>query len=300
LISHDYLRRLLATSLIFATIGQPATARTLPLVAQSEQAQEQPPVSLSTVCKKKRSTGGAILGGLAGAAVGAIAGGNLKSAAIGGAAGAGAGYLIGKSWDKKACAESQKAVALAMQTGRTQSWRSDDGSKSYTLSVDRTYTGASTIDRNIATIEGRSLVMTNLADASGVYKVTTEQVNVRDRPDLTKKSVVVDSFKAGDRLLVMGKTLQGDWLLVSSRGVAAEGWIKTNALTATADDPAAFAQSETRPARAVRVAMKPACIETHEVFEVKGSRSNGASSEQCRDSTGVFVSKDAGGSDTKG
>lgn len=64
------------------------------------------PVGFLTGCENlpgNKETQGAVIGGVGGAAAGAIIGGKehrLLGALIGGAAGAGGGYLIGANWDK--------------------------------------------------------------------------------------------------------------------------------------------------------------------------------------------------------
>jgi hypothetical protein len=64
------------------------------------------PVGFLTGCENlpgDKKTQGAVIGGVGGAAAGAIIGGKehrLLGALIGGAAGAGGGYLVGANWDK--------------------------------------------------------------------------------------------------------------------------------------------------------------------------------------------------------
>ncbi|MHC4501136.1 MAG: glycine zipper domain-containing protein [Planctomycetota bacterium] len=66
-------------------------------------------VVLVTGCESNAQTG-ALLGGAAGAGVGALAGGDTEGALIGAAVGAGAGYMIGNEGDKKEAATERAAI----------------------------------------------------------------------------------------------------------------------------------------------------------------------------------------------
>jgi hypothetical protein len=65
-------------------------------------------------CESDAQTG-ALLGGAAGAGVGALAGGDTEGALIGAAVGAGAGYMIGNEGDKKQAAAERDAIREEMQ-----------------------------------------------------------------------------------------------------------------------------------------------------------------------------------------
>lgn len=62
---------------------------------------------------------GALIGGLAGAGIGALAGGDTEGALIGAAVGTGAGYLIGNEGDKKKAGAQTEANRAAAETANT-------------------------------------------------------------------------------------------------------------------------------------------------------------------------------------
>jgi hypothetical protein len=64
-------------------------------------------------CESDAQTG-TLLGGAAGAGVGALAGGDTESTLIGAAVGAGAGYMLGNEGDKKKAAAERESIRQDM------------------------------------------------------------------------------------------------------------------------------------------------------------------------------------------
>ena len=235
--------------------------------------------------KRRMAIASSIFGGLIGAA--ASQDNPLVGAAVGGAAGAALGSLIGSAWDKEACRKSQEAVALALATGETQSWTSGDGSKSFSYAVDRRYAGDQRFSQDLKVVDGRSLVLDDMVVATGVVRVSAARANIRSQPDLSGASQIVDSFPANTPLLVMGATGSEEWLLVSSGGEAAEGWIRADMVTRTEDPPAGFSRVSGRAVRVEKVAARQQCIGGREVF-VLGDKRTETEQAYCTDASGTM------------
>lgn len=246
-------------------------------------------MTLDKACPTKRGKTGAILGGLAGALAGGLAGKSVAGALIGGLAGAGLGYAIGKHWDKKACEKSRAALALALQTGQTQRWEKDGGGQSFTYAMENEHYGTATVARDIHVVEGRDLQFDGIGEGSGVYTVSSAKLNVRDRPAVTKQSRVLDSYGRGEKLLVMGKSEDNNWLLVSRGGAGAEGWVSAKSLTAATDDPSKFAVTGSTGTTVKTVNYRPLCMTGREIFEVDGKTADGEVKERCHNAKGEFV-----------
>lgn len=95
-------------------------------------------------------TQGAVIGGVGGAAAGALIGGKdnrLLGALIGGAAGAGGGYLVGANWDKITGKESDEAKE-ANRRAKERPARPSDVEKSDTADVNED--GFVTLDEVVA------------------------------------------------------------------------------------------------------------------------------------------------------
>ena len=96
---------------------------------------------------KGRRTGGAIIGGLAGVAAGALLGGNsqIVGGLIGGALGAGGGYLIGTHMDKS---HDRKAAREAARRAEEHPAKPEDVYESRTADLNRD--GFVTLDEVVA------------------------------------------------------------------------------------------------------------------------------------------------------
>ena len=287
-------------ALVTGTLAATPVARADPAPAASPAAAE--PMTLAVVCKHTRVTKGAILGLAAGLGIGLLTGQKglaLAAMAVGGGV---AGGLIGKHFDKKACEESQRAQQAALQSGETQRWASDDGKVGYTYSVDRHFIGSNTVNRDMPVVDGRIVDLSDLADARGTYEVSAPVMTVREAPRLIASSHVVDTYHKGDRLAVLGATSQPGWLLVSRDGKAVDGWAKAASLHMMSGDITNLAATTTpgRTWSVKRVALRPACIESHERFEAEGQSQNGPATQACRNEAGVFAETSPAAAPAKG
>lgn len=252
------------------------------VLAADQPAQTESPIE-KRCSSHKREVAGTLVGAGAGGVAGyAIAG--KEGALIGGALGALGGNLLGKKWDKDACKKADEAIALALATGATQSWQSADGKKSFTYVVERKYTRPA--DAPMQVLDGRAISVVNIKPAKGVY-VVKSATNMRDQPTTTG-SKVFETVAAGRKLAALGTNETGEWLLLSSNGRTAEGWVSTGRLTLTSDDPVAFAETgtENRPTKVARVAVAQPCMDTREILKEKDKTATGAAT----------VCQDAGGS----
>lgn len=263
----------------------PIGARPAPVaVADDEQ-----PMTLDRVCPKKGAKKGAILGAIAGGLAGLAIGKDATGALVGAAAGGGLGYLIGRHWDKKACEKSRAARDLALQTGQSQRWAAEDGTKSFDYIMNNEHYGTTTVSREIPVLADRELQMGGMTDGAGVYTVSTAKLNLRDRPGSTSQSKVLDSYAKGEKLKVLGRSEGGDWLLVSKGGEGAEGWVSAKSLAVSSEDPAKFAKTGSSAVKIQTVAVKPLCMTGSEMFAIEGKSQAGETKERCRDASGKFA-----------
>ena len=255
---------------------------------QTASSQVADTISLDMRCGShgttKRETRGTIAGALGGALIGAALGG-AKGAAIGGLAGGAVGNRWGAAWDKSACEKAKAARALALSTGATQHWASDDGKIGYTYAIQRRYDRMEKADFRVA--EGRDLDLTGFR-ADPAVVVAMRVVNVRNKPTLAG-SQIVTTMAAGTKLGVLGRNPSADWAMVSKTGVAADGWASSALLQSTADDPGAFAKAngERRKIKITRVSVARNCVDTRETL-TEGGKPHERSGALCKAADGSW------------
>ena len=154
------------------------------------------PLAVLTGCENlpgDKKTQGAVIGGVGGAAAGALIGGKdnrVLGALIGGAAGAGGGYLVGANWDKINGKESDDAKE-ANKRAQERPARASDVEKSKT--ADLNSDGFVTLDEVVAMADAGlsdKEQITRLEKTQQYFELTSEQENyLRDHG--VSKTVVV-------------------------------------------------------------------------------------------------------------
>ena len=72
-------------------------------------------LAIAAGCESDAQTG-ALIGGVAGAGIGQLAGGDTEATLIGAAVGSGAGYMLGNEGDKKKAAADRQSIRQEMNT----------------------------------------------------------------------------------------------------------------------------------------------------------------------------------------
>jgi uncharacterized membrane protein YebE (DUF533 family) len=154
------------------------------------------PLAALTGCESlpgDEKTQGAVIGGVGGAAAGALIGGKdnrLLGALIGGAAGAGGGYLVGANWDKITGKESDEAQK-ANQRAQERPARASDVEKSTT--ADLNSDGFVTLDEVVAMADAglsdREQIR-RLERTQQYFELTPEQEEYLRNNGVTKDVVV--------------------------------------------------------------------------------------------------------------
>jgi Glycine zipper len=136
---------------------------------------------------------GAVIGGLSGAAAGALIGGEdnrLLGALIGGAAGAGGGYLIGANWDKITGDEKDEAREANRRAQERPARASDvDNSRTADLNED----GFVTLDEVVAMADADlsdEEQIRRLERTQQYFELTTEQEEYLRNNGVTRDVVV--------------------------------------------------------------------------------------------------------------
>ncbi len=173
-----------------------------------------------------KQVGVAVVGGVLGGFLGnriAGSGSRALGTIIGGALGAAAGSAIGCKLQKNDQAKAERAMENAVQTGKGQTWQSED-------------TGASgKVEVGNASLAGAGLGDLKLANgvepASGYSKlggsyVATAAANIRSMPSLDGK--VVGKLSSGQLVWVPASVQGAPWFLISDQGVG-QGYV-SNAL----------------------------------------------------------------------
>jgi hypothetical protein len=149
-------------------------------------------LSLSPVCLSgcenlpgDEKTQGAVIGGVGGAAAGALIGGKdnrLLGALIGGAAGAGGGYLVGANWDKITGKESDDAQEAQRRAEQDPAGPEDvNDSKTADLNDDGFVTLDEVVAMEKADLSDREMVR-RLERTGQYFELTGEQENyLRDK-----------------------------------------------------------------------------------------------------------------------
>ena len=140
-----------------------------------------------------KKTQGAVIGGVGGAAAGALIGGKdnrLLGALIGGAAGAGGGYLVGANWDKITGKESDDAKE-ANRRAQERPARASDVEKSST--ADLNDDGFVTLDEVVAMADAGlsdKEQIRRLEKTQHYFELTSEQEQYLRDHGVTKDVVV--------------------------------------------------------------------------------------------------------------
>ncbi|CAN5689057.1 hypothetical protein BH09PLA1_BH09PLA1_33160 [soil metagenome] len=138
------------------------------------------PLAALTGCESlpgDKKTQGAVIGGVGGAAAGALIGGKdnrLLGGLIGGAAGAGGGYLVGANWDKITGKKSDEAKQ-ADQRAQERPARASDVENSRT--ADLNSDGFVTLDEVVAMADAR------LSDKEQIRRLESTQQYFELTPD---------------------------------------------------------------------------------------------------------------------
>lgn len=325
---------------------------------QQAAAQSEEPISLDMVCGRGGQMRGRLIGGIIGAAGGALAaneiagrqkctpvvdsrgqpvigpdgnplvncessgastGALIAGAIIGGAGGAAIGNEVGKRWDKKKCDEAQAVRRLAMLTGGSHSVSTDDGDRFQAVGL-RSFAGESSFTRNVQVLEGRAISLGDMRDAYGVYEVVAPPppprpraqpaaapnrnqraraaaappaaptapsppafvgATVRAAPSLEASSTVFETLPVGVRVAAVAQSVSGEWLLVSTGGRIADGWVRASQLRLTESDVAAFERGEARKARSMRVGVRANCTEVGGKITLGGVTTEEPATRQC-------------------
>lgn len=241
---------------------------------------------------------GAQIGVAAGVVIGIIAGqvfgkkGHKTETSIGlaGAAG-GLGALIGKDMDKRACEKAKQAMTLALSTGQSQTVPVQLGNNQqgqYSYIIDKTYSRST--QASIPVLQGRAVDTANTAQLGGVYKVVSP-ANIRSKPSAASGSTMFETLPVNKQMVAMASTPDKKWLLMSSTGRAAEGWVPAASLSLTPMDQAQFMamNKENRPVSVVTVAMKQTCRDGHALVTSDKEEAKGAKESRCMNSNGQWV-----------
>jgi hypothetical protein len=237
---------------------------------------------------KKQAVGTAVGVG-AGALIGGLLGGKTGGL-IGAAAGGLLGNRIGHAKDKESCEKAKTAMMTALNSGasETVAVSFDKSSANYAYKIDKTYLRS--IDLEVPMLPGRKIETAGAIQAVGVYQLTKPAVP-RSAPNLAKATLSYATLPQDKKLAVLAASADGDWLLVSSSGRTAEGWVPATSLAATKDDPVAFAAAnvENRQVEVRRVAFNQTCRAGHHELDVGGRVQAGEAENLCRDAKGEWA-----------
>lgn len=241
---------------------------------------------------------GAKIGAVAGVVIGIVAGQIFgkkghkteTSIAMAGVTG-GLGALLGKDMDKKACEKAKQAMTLALTTGKSQTvpvQLGDNQQGQYSYIIDKTYSRST--QASIPVLQGRAVETANTAPLSGVYKVVSV-ANIRSKPSAASGSTMFETLPVNKQMVAMASTPDKKWLLMSSTGRAAEGWVPAASLSLTSMDQTQFMamNKESRPVSVVTVAMKQTCRDGHALAITDKEKATGAKESRCMNSNGQWV-----------
>ncbi|HEY6816388.1 MAG TPA: glycine zipper domain-containing protein [Croceibacterium sp.] len=217
---------------------------------------------------------GETVGTVAGAATGAVIGaliGDESDAVIGAVLGGLLGNRAGNSWDKDKCEKAREAMTLALASGESSELipMSNNGRSQYSYQITNSFAREQSME--LPVLEGRTVDTTGVLPARGVYQIR-QTVTVRGKPTTTE-SQVFGTLAPDTKVVALGISADAKWLLVSSTGSAAEGWIFASNAASTSDDQAAFmkANVESRPVQVVTVTNSIVCRDGHHQL-VEGRR----------------------------
>lgn len=199
-----------------------------PMLAQTQDAQSDEGISRFVTEENIGKAVGAAAGALLGSQVGE---GKGKLAAV--ALGTLAGFWLGGEVGKRLTQRDQVGIAettqVALDTGRTQTWKNPETGVYTRVSVDapsgpdvRQARVRSTLD------EVPPLEMIN------AYYTATSTVNMRSGPGTEYR--VVRQVREGEQVPVVGKVIGSDWYLIAEGGVG-NGFIYGPVLTRSRSQP---------------------------------------------------------------
>lgn len=168
--------------------------------------------AVDQMSKSQIGTGaGAIIGGLIGQNNGGAMG-----AIVGAAIGGGIGYLIGSDLDeqdRKALNQKTQESLDQMQNGQSVAWKSDRTDSQANIKVTEVKEESKTVEVASAT---QITIPPNFKVLNKTYQATN---NTKIYTSTSNSSNVVGTLSKYKTAKVMGKTQDGNWLLVSRNGV---------------------------------------------------------------------------------
>ena len=168
--------------------------------------------ALDQMSKSQIGTGaGAIIGGLIGQNNGGAVG-----ALVGAAVGGGIGYLIGSDMDeedRKALNKKTQESLDQMQSGQSVAWKSDRTDSQANIKVTEIKEESKPVEVASAT---QITIPPNFKVLNKTYQATS---NAKIYTSTSSSSSVVGTLSKNKTAKVMGKTQDGNWLLVSRNGV---------------------------------------------------------------------------------
>lgn len=159
---------------------------------------------------------GTALGGLAGVALGSQVGGGkgrVLAMALGGLAGAYIGGAIGKSLDEKDRAAAAQALDQLRDNDSTTFTNRESG-KSTTFTVANTQQ----MNRNVPVVRKKEVQIAPSMQLVGKPYQALKSANVRNTPSTTG-STVINSLKAGESIVAVGKVTNQPWYMVARNDV---------------------------------------------------------------------------------
>lgn len=238
-------------------------------------AQQGSPLGSLFSCQAPGSTNttGAVIGGIAGAALGSQVSKNerLLGAALGAGLGAMAGNWVGCRMQTSSQQRAQTAFATALNTGQSQSWRDNTGASGRVEVISNGSANAGGYAQPVAYQDlrfnqGVTRINRPLSPAAAAY-VAASRVNLRAAPSTS--APIVGRVERNQQVAVAGQV--NGWLVVHDRGVV-RGYLSASVVRPV--NSPAYAQAE--------------CKVVEQTTTVPGQGTQSGRFNACRDTSGQW------------